>query len=380
MSYFRWRPYVSVAQRRAKAGREMQKLRKKGMNIEPVEIEGRTIARTFWGEAWCNHLEQFSDYANRLPRGRTYVRNGSVCHLAISKGKTQAIVSGSELYNVAIDITPLPSRKWKSIRDRCAGQIGSMLELLQGRLSKGVMEVVTDQGEGLFPLPKEIKLSCDCPDWAVMCKHVAAVLYAVGARLDRKPELLFLLRNVDHEELITAELDMKSATAGKGKRRRLDSGDLSHVFGVEIEDAPRPRNGTGSTARKVGRKTADAAPGRRATPTRVTGRKKSPVKATRTATSRGNPGRAGKAAKATAARSATASKKRPFTPTATAVVRLRKRFEMNRSQFATVLGVSPPAVASWENKSGKLNLQQRTVEALNRAADLTKAQAWARLK
>ena len=201
MSYDGWAPYVSAAQRRANAAREIQKLRKKGTKIEPIEVRGRKIARTFWGQAWCNHLEKFSDYANRLPRGRTYVRNGSVCHLAISKGKVEAIVSGSELYDIKISITPLSANKWKNVRKQCAGQIGSMLELLRGRFSDNVMQIVTDQDSGLFPKPSEITLACDCRDWAEMCKHIAAVLYGVGARLDQHPELLFLLRTVGVEHV-----------------------------------------------------------------------------------------------------------------------------------------------------------------------------------
>ena len=167
-----------------RAMKKMDALRKKGVDIQPVEIDGRKIAKTFWGEAWCDHLESFSDFENRLPRGRTYVRNGSVCHLAIAKGQIEAKVSGSELYNVKVDIKTLPGKKWTAIKGRCSGQIGSLLELLQGRLSDHVMEVVTDRKEGLFPLPGEMSFKCSCPDWAVMCKHVAAVLYGVGARLD----------------------------------------------------------------------------------------------------------------------------------------------------------------------------------------------------
>ncbi len=240
MSRGGWPPYVTVAQRRAKAVREMNKLKKQGIKIEPVEVQGRKIARTFWGEAWCSHLEKYSDYANRLPRGRTYVRNRSVCHLAISEGKVEAIVSGSELYEINLDITPLSVSRWKNVRKQCAGQIGSMLELLQGRLSENVMQIVTDQEQGLFPAPSEINLDCDCPDWAEMCKHVAAVLYGVGARLDHQPELLFVLRNVDHQELISAELDMQAATEGKGKRRRLANADLSDVFGVDMQEPAKP--------------------------------------------------------------------------------------------------------------------------------------------
>src|SRR5512139_1136584 len=99
--WYEWRPYVSVAERRRKAQRKIETMRKKGKAIEPVQIQGRTIAKTFWGKAWCDHLESFSDYANRLPRGRSYVRNGSVCHLDIQAGRIEAIVSGSELYHIA---------------------------------------------------------------------------------------------------------------------------------------------------------------------------------------------------------------------------------------------------------------------------------------
>ena len=152
------------------------------------------------------HLESFSDYANRLPRGRTYVRNGSVCHLAVDQGKIAAKVRVGAL-QLWIKIKTLPAKKWKAIKPRSPGKIGSLLDLLQGKLSGQVMEVVTDRNEGLFPLPGEISLKCSCPDWAVMCKHVAAVLYGVGARLDQKPELLFKLRGVDHEELIAADAE-----------------------------------------------------------------------------------------------------------------------------------------------------------------------------
>lgn len=262
--YGEWRPYVSVAQRRAQAQREMNAMRKKGANIQPVEIEGRKIAKTFWGEAWCDHLESFSDFANRLPRGRTYVRNGSVCHLAISRGKIEAKVSGSEIYDISVRIKPLAPKKWQAVKRRCAGQIGSLLELLQGRLSDHVMSVVTDRSEGLFPLPSEISFECDCPDWAIMCKHVAAVLYGVGARLDEKPELLFELRGVNHEELIEADAEqaVSSATRG-GKSRRLDAGSLSDVFGIEVDGAEQETAGTKAAGKRKatpgGRRTAKQA-------------------------------------------------------------------------------------------------------------------------
>jgi uncharacterized Zn finger protein len=236
----------------------MDSLRKKGVDIQPVEIEGRKIAKTFWGEAWCDHLEAFSDYENRLPRGRTYVRNGSVCHLEINKGEILAKVTGSELYNLRIRIKTLPKKKWTAIKGRCAGQVASLLELLQGKLSDHVMGVVTDRKDGLFPSPREISLNCSCPDWAVMCKHVAAVLYGVGARLDRQPELLFKLRGVDHEELIAADAEAAvSAATSRGKSKRLSGGELSDVFGIDLDlsgdsNAASPRRKMRSTKAKAG--------------------------------------------------------------------------------------------------------------------------------
>ena len=202
--YYGFRPYVSVAERRRQAQRAIEKKRKNGLVVMPVVIDGRLIAKTFWGKAWCDNLESYSDFENRLPRGRTYVRNGSVVHLEIRPGKISAMVSGSELYTVEITIASLPPTQWKRIKTQCAGKIASLVELLQAKLSTSVMEVVTKRGEGLFPKPAEIKMKCSCPDWAGMCKHVAAVMYGVGARLDNQPELLFLLREIDHLELIAS--------------------------------------------------------------------------------------------------------------------------------------------------------------------------------
>ena len=234
--YGGWAPYVPVAERRRRAMKKMAALRKKGVDVQPVEIDGRKIAKTFWGEAWCDHLESFSDFENRLPRGRTYVRNGSVCHLAIAKGMIEAKVAGSQLYTVKISIKTLASKKWKLLKKQCSGQIGSLLELLQGRLSDHVMGVVTDRQEGLFPLPKEISLQCSCPDWAVMCKHVAAVLYGIGARLDTKPELLFTLRGVNHEDLIQADAEKAMAAAtSRGRSKRLAVTEINDVFGIELD-------------------------------------------------------------------------------------------------------------------------------------------------
>ncbi len=238
MSWYSFRPYVPVAQRRAQAARKLAQLQKKGRKISPVRIEGRTIARTFWGQAWCTHLESYSDYANRLPRGRSYLRNGSVIDLQIEPAKVVALVNGSSLYKVEVNIKPLAAQRWAQIRTRCSGHIGTLIELLQGRLSKGVMQIITARDAGLFPAPAEISLNCSCPDWAGMCKHVAAVLYGVGARLDDQPDLLFTLRQVNHLDLIAQAADVDALTQASSPQKTICAGDLADVFGIELETGP----------------------------------------------------------------------------------------------------------------------------------------------
>ena len=233
--YDGWKPYVSVAARRAKAQRELAKRKSQGHSGSPVVIAGRTIATTFWGKAWCENLEQYSDYENRLPRGRTYVRNGSVVDLQIAPGAAQALVSGSQLYSVTVKLSPVAKERWQSICNDCAGEIDSLVELLQGRLSKAVMERICRPQIGLFPSPAEIKLACSCPDGAYMCKHLAAVLYGIGARLDHHPELLFLLRGVDEKQLIAAagaSIPLSQAAPAKGKV--LGGADLAGMFGLDM--------------------------------------------------------------------------------------------------------------------------------------------------
>jgi len=250
--YGGWAPYVSAAERRMQAAKKISALQKKGKTVNPIHIDGRTIARTFWGKAWCDNLEAYSDYENRLPRGRTYVRNGSVIDLQIGKGEITALVSGSSIYKVKVEIRALERARWKTLIKQCSGQIDSLVELLQGKFSNGVMEVITCKQRGLFPSPKQISLDCSCPDGAVMCKHVAAVLYGVGARLDVTPELFFQLRNVDHSELITAASATTVATRTTKGDKVLKSTDLSGLFGIEL-DTETTVPPTAKTSGKMGK-------------------------------------------------------------------------------------------------------------------------------
>jgi uncharacterized Zn finger protein len=368
-----WPRYVPVAERRAKARREMNKLRKRGKDIQPVEIDGRTIARSFWGKGWCDHLESFSDYANRLPRGRTYVRNGSVCHLAIRPGRVEAVVSGSELYDVVIRIQALPAATWKSIKSKCAGQIGSMLELLQGKLSDQVMAIVSHRQHGLFPKPGEIQLDCSCPDWAVMCKHVAAVLYGVGSRLDSRPELLFLLRDVDAQELITAEMALPETVAADDT---LADEQLGAIFDIDLDTEPDARPARPAKPQKRSRAATPVA----SITKRQTARSRQDRKIATSATSAGRSAKVAtqaapkvtrrtKSPQTTAttlhavARASTAAPPK-IRPTGKSVARLRKQQGLSVAQFAARLGVSSASIYRWEATPGRLNLQAGPLNAL----------------
>ncbi len=332
-----WGQYVPVTQRKLNMKRFLSKRKKNGLKVRPVELEGRTIARSFWGKAWCDHLESYADYRNRLPRGRTYVRNGSVGHLEIGPGRVSAVVAGSRTYEISVSISKLANSDWKSVKSRCTGQIGSVLELLQGKLSDEVMAVVTDRERGLFPQPDEIRMTCSCPDWAGMCKHVSAVLYGIGSRLDRSPEDLFVLRGVDHEELISSDIELPTAAATADA---LAGDDLSAIFGVDIEGdgeepgravtAPAPASET-PVVRKKERKSASARP---ADPETGTGAM-------------------------------------PRHLTADWINQLRTRLHLSPEEFAEELGVSEGTVHRWLSSSHPLNLHNRTRKAVHHLHERT---------
>ena len=310
MSYG-WPRYVPAAERRAKAAKAMQRLAKKGLALKPVRIEGQKIAKTFWGKAWCDQSRELQRL-RESPSARQGLRQERLGrHLEIDAGTIRAKVAGSRLYDVTISSRRSRPEEWEGIKKRCAGEINSLLDLLSGKLSKEVMAVVTDREHGLFPKPEEIELECSCPDWADMCKHVAAVLYGVGARLDERPELLFSLRGVRHEELVAASVKeaVESAVRG-GRGRRLADGDVAEVFGVEM-DSPA------------------AVP---------------------------------------------AARPFPSVPTGAHIRELRKKLALSCKDFAVVLGVSAATVSSWEKKTGKLGLRDRTRGALKKAWDRAERQ------
>jgi len=320
-----WGEYVSVSERRQRAQKEMEKLRKKGQTIEPVAIDGRLIAKKFWGKNWCAHLEAFADYENRLPRGRTYARNGSICHLNIKEGRVEAFVSGSSLYKISVTIKTLCKDKWKDIKKRCSGKIGSILEILQGKLSEHVMGVVADHKAGLFPHPKEISFKCNCPDWADMCKHVAAVLYGIGNRLDEQPELLFQLRGLDVSELVGTQLSVEMETTAD----QIDDGELADIFGIELENEPRENFAPPSSIKKI-------------------------MNSPKTKETKEDTKTPKQAQKGLNLERLTGKKLRAF----------RESIKLNVNEFAKAVGMTPASIYRWEQNRGILKLHLRSKEAL----------------
>jgi uncharacterized Zn finger protein len=261
--------YVPAAERKQEAQAKIKKLIGKGVKLSPVVIEGRAIAKTFWGKAWCDNVESYHDYESRLPRGRSYVRQGAVIDLQIEKGRITAKVQGSELYEISISIKELPGEKWELIKKSCAGKIASLIDLIQGKLSPEIIALLCRKDEGLFPSPKEIKLICNCPDWADLCKHLAAVLYGVGARLDAQPELFFLLRGVDQNELFSA--GFANDLADSGAASTISGGDLGSIFGIELDNldadaAGMPEAPVVTTPKKRGRPAKPVKTEKNATP------------------------------------------------------------------------------------------------------------------
>lgn len=238
--------YVSVGERRATAERQLKNLAKKNPNLKPIRIHGRTIATTWWGKSWNSNLERYADYSNRIGRGRSYVRSGSVLDLQITPGKITALVQGSQSqpYEIAVTIDKLSAANWNVIRTACQGSFDSLSELLRGRFPQSLKDLFFEQSSGLFPAPKEIHFDCSCPDWASMCKHIAAVLYGVGARLDHDPSLFFSLREIDIDEVITETVASAADTllrkAASRSKNVLEDADIGDVFGIQMDDTAAP--------------------------------------------------------------------------------------------------------------------------------------------
>ena len=242
MAYWKFPRYVPVAEKKAKAARKLKQLRKKNPAIQPIVLEGQAIAKTWWGKSWNLNLERYADYSNRIGRGRSYVRHGAVLDLQVSAGQVKSLVQGSRTkpYSVTIKIKGITKSIWQNIKAACAGKLDSLPALLGGKFPKALGEVFTAQGRGLFPSPQEIDFDCSCPDWAYMCKHVAATLYGIGTRLDDNAGLFFKLRKVKIDDLVQQALKDQSykllEKAEKMSSGKIAESDLSGMFGIDMEE------------------------------------------------------------------------------------------------------------------------------------------------
>lgn len=259
-------PYVSKAERMAQAEKAKARLLKKGVDLQPIVLGGHAIAHTWWGKAWNQNLERYADYSNRLPRGRSYVRNGSVLDLKIEAQKVTAVVAGSrpKPYDVAIKIKPLGKKVEQALMAKSRAALDSMQALLSGEFPAELQNEFLAEGAGLFPSPREIEFSCSCPDWASMCKHVAASLYGVAARLDEKPELFFVLRGIKIDDFVgrmvkrESEKMLRKAKVKTGRVIAAKDSEVSAMFGIALDSATtedgsktlRPDTGVGGAAKK----------------------------------------------------------------------------------------------------------------------------------
>ena len=230
--------YISASEQKNKAKKTLEKMKKSNQDIEPIIITGNKIAKTWWGIAWNKNLESYADYSNRIGRGRSYLRNGYVLDLKIKTGQIIGLVQGSgrRPYTVEITIGKLPQKKWETILKKCSHKIDSLTDLANGQFPKELGEIFLTKESGLFPTPKEIDFYCSCPDSAYMCKHVAAVLYGIGSKLDEEPLLFFKLRAIDCESLIKKSVEEKMANllqnATNKTERVIDDVDINALFGL----------------------------------------------------------------------------------------------------------------------------------------------------
>lgn len=341
MSYFGYPEYISVAEKRRRAKKEVAQLRKKGRQVNPVVIEGIKLAETFWGKAWCKHLDGFADYETRLPRGRNYVRAGAVCHLEINPGRIDALVMGTNLYEVSIEIKPLPLKRWNAVKESCQGQINDLLGLLRGKLPKAVLSRLCDEESGLFPQSREIKFSCSCPDWAAMCKHVAATLYGVGNRLDTNPQLLFELRQVDAAELLTPETALTAVLgeAPTDTSSLLQTDDLGGLFGIELDGVLHPSESPSVQPVASSKKKPSRPQKQKSSKPRRVSPPPSPLPI---------------------------CPPLPVHPLGSDIIRLRELSGKTEYAFAAALGVSEATVRRWENSVEPLRLQASSRKGLER--------------
>ena len=228
--------YTTMDDLKRLAKKSTERLTKKGLILEPVHLVGNKIAKNWWGISWIDNLEKYSDYINRLPRGKKYLKSDCILDLKIKKGRIDAIVQGSSSkpYEVCVHIKVLNKEKIEDIVQLCENRIESIENLINGKFPDTLKEVFIGKN-GLFPSPNEIEFDCSCPDYASLCKHVASVLYAIGAKFDTDPRLFFELRGIDVNQFIKKAVDnsIEKLLVEKNKSERvIAEEDMDRLFGI----------------------------------------------------------------------------------------------------------------------------------------------------
>lgn len=236
MSFYGYFDTPSVAELRQMAKDSLAK----NKDYDPVIFEGNSrskICKSWWGDAWCRNLDRYADWDNRIDRGRSYLRNGTVIDLKMNGGEIYAKVQGSREtpYTVKITIDPINEKKSRKIEKQAAGKIQNIEALLTGTFPESLKEDFFQEGM-LFPSLKEIHFNCSCPDWASLCKHVAATLFGVGVRLDTDPKIFFQMRGINIEDFvekaISGKLEKMLKNADKITPRIIKDSEIMNLFGV----------------------------------------------------------------------------------------------------------------------------------------------------
>ena len=230
----------TMAELGQKARASAAQLERKGRMLTPALVEGRTIARTWWGKAWVSNIERYADFSNRVGRGKRYVRAGCVIDLQVSKSRIEAVVQGSRKkpYEVSVYIEPMGDEAFAALLERCSTRADSLESLVAGDFPQEMKNQLTAGRDGIFPAPALVRFDCSCPDSALMCKHIAAAIMGVAPLLDANPLLLFELRGINTQDLVKRSVEQKLnlmlANADAPSPRILDVSDdeLTRLFGV----------------------------------------------------------------------------------------------------------------------------------------------------
>lgn len=235
--------YISISDQKAMALKSKKRLEKNlNRSLEPIILASTKLATSWWGKMWNTNLERYAEYSNRIGRGKTYVKNELVIDLQIEESKVFAYVQGKrrDPYQIAIYIDPTKPGLIEQIKEKCQGKLDTVEELLEGKFSKEISSIFMIQGAGLFPEPKEIKFRCSCPDYTSCCKHVSAVLYGIGSKLDVNPLLFFTLRGINLDDFLKDVIISKTENIlDKGikckSKRIIDNANIEDLFDIDLD-------------------------------------------------------------------------------------------------------------------------------------------------